>query len=162
MPLESFFDSVARSGLATAVNQAPYAVGALSSIHLLGLTLIVGSSILVLLRSLGFVLPDVPLSDVMRPAGRAILIGFAISLTSGLLMFAPRAVTAYVTPSFQIKMSLVVVAVASHFALFRPAARSGASLGASLGAAWPRLTAFFGLALWFAIAYYGCIFAVFD
>jgi hypothetical protein len=156
MPLSSFFDSVAKSDLATAINQAPYTVGALSSVHLLGLTLIVGSVILVCLRSFGVVLPDVPLADVMRPAGKVVLIGFAISLTSGLLMFAPRALTAYVTSSFQIKMALVVVAMTYHFALFRPAARRPERRS------WPRLTAILGVGLWFAIAYYGCIFAVFD
>ena len=53
---------------ATAINQSPYMMGVLSSIHLLGLTLIVGSSILVCLRSFGFLLPDLHPSDVMRPA----------------------------------------------------------------------------------------------
>ena len=157
MPLSSVFDSLARSDLATAINQSPYAMGMFSSIHLLGLTLIVGSVILVCLRSFGLLLPDLPLSDVMRPAGKAVLLGFAISLVTGLLMFAPRAVSASVTSSFQIKMGLVVAAVGYHFTLFRSGARS---IGRP--SSWPRLTAVLGVALWFAVGYYGCMFAVFD
>lgn len=157
MPLSSVFDSLERTDFATAINQSPYLMGGLSSIHLLGLTLIVGSSILVCLRSFGFLLPDQPHSEVMRAAGRAILLGCAISLTTGLLMFAARAETASGHSAFQIKMILLLAAVLFHFTLYRSVSRSGGSRPP-----WRRLTGVLGVALWFAIGFCGCLFAVFE
>lgn len=157
MPLSSVFDSLASTDLATAIEQSPYLMGALSSIHLLGLTLIVGSSILVCLRSFGFLLPDQPHAEVMKPAGKAILLGFAISLTTGSLMFAPRAVTASVHSAFQIKMILLLAAVVFHCTLYRSVTRNGESRPP-----WRRLTGVLGVALWFAVGFCGCLFAVFE
>ena len=157
MPLSPVFDSLARTEFATAINQSPYLMGVLSSVHLLGLTLIVGSSVITCLRCFGFLVPERHLSEVMRPAGRAILLGFAISLATGFPMFAPRAVTASVNFTFQIKMILLLAAVVFHFTLYRTVTRSGESRPP-----WLRLTGVLGVALWFAVAFAGCVFIVLD
>ena len=157
MQLSSVFDSMANSGLAQAIAQSSYMVGVLSSVHMLGLTLIVGSSIVVCLRSFGLLLPDQPLSDVMRPAGRAVLLGLSISAVTGLLMFTPRAVSASENPVFQTKMLLVATAIVFQFTLFRFVARSGGSR-----ALWRILSGALGAALWFAVGFYGVLFTVFE
>ena len=157
MPLSSVFDSLANSGLASAINETTYAVGALSSIHLLGLTLIVGSSIVVGLRSFGLLVPDRPLTDVMRPAGRALLLGLSISVVTGLLMFTPRAVSASENPVFRTKMLLVSAAILFQLTLFRFVARSNGS-----SPLWRRLSGALGIALWFAVGFYGVLFTVFE
>ncbi len=64
MPVSPIFEWLARTEVATAINQSPYLMGLLSSVHLLGLTLIVGSAFVSCLRCLGFLLPEQPLSDV--------------------------------------------------------------------------------------------------
>lgn len=155
--LSSFFDSLADSGLADAINQSSYMMGALSSVHMVGLTLIVGSSIVVGLRSFGLLLPEQPLSDVMRPAGRAVLLGFSISLLTGFLMFTPRAVSVSGNPVFQTKMLLVTGAVVFQLTLFRFVLRGGGS-----HALWRCLSGALGIVLWFAVAVYGVLFTVFE
>ena len=46
MPGSPIFEWVARTEIATSIKQSPYLVGLLSSIHLLGLTVIGGSAII--------------------------------------------------------------------------------------------------------------------
>jgi hypothetical protein len=157
MQLSSVFDSMANSHVAHAITQSSYMMGALSSVHMLGLTLIVGSSIVVCLRSFGVVAPDQPLSDVMRPAGRAVLLGLAISAVTGLLMFTPRAVSASENPVFQTKMLLVAVAIVFQFTLFRFVARNGGH-----STLLRLLSGALGAALWFAVGFYGVLFTVFE
>ena len=157
MQLSSIFESMADSGLAHTITESSYMVGLLSSVHMLGLTLIVGSSIVVCLRSFGLLLPEQPLSDVMRPAGRAVLLGFSISAVTGLLMFTPRAMSASENPVFQTKMLLVAAAIVFQFTLFRYIARGGGER-----VLWRLLSGAFGVALWFAVAFYGVLFTVFE
>lgn len=157
MPLSPIFEWLARTEVATAINQSPYLMGLLSSVHLLGLTLIVGSAIVSCLRCLGFLLPEQPLSDVARPVGNGIVLGLAVCLATGFLMFAPRATTAVKDSAFQMKMILLLAAVVFHFTLYRYVMRSDATRPPLL-----RLTGVLGLTLWFGVGFAGCAFAVFD
>jgi len=156
MPISSALEWLASTELATAIQQSP-AMGALSSVHLVGLTLIAGSASVVCLRCFGFLLPEQPLSEIMRPAWKVILLGFAISLTSGALMFAPRAVMAAGNSAFRVKMILVLAAIVFHFTLYRSVTRSSESRPP-----WFRLTGVLGAGLWFAIGVCGCLFAIFE
>lgn len=151
------FESMANSGLAKAITDSSYLVGLLSSVHMIGLTLIVGSSVVVFLRSFGLLLPHQPLSEVMRPAGRAVLLGLSISVVTGLLMFTPRAVAASENPVFRTKMIVLATAIVFQFTLFRVMARSGGSR-----TLWRHLTGLLSLVLWFGVAFYGVLFTVFE
>ena len=157
MPVSPIFDWLARTEFATAINQSPYLMGLLSSVHLLGLTLIVGSAIVSCLRCLGFLLPEQPLSDVARPVGKGIVLGFAVCLATGFLMFAPQATTAVQDSAFQMKMILLLAAVVFHFTLYRYVIQRDATRPSLL-----RLTGVLGLTLWFGVGFAGCVFAVFD
>jgi len=148
---------MADSGLAHAITESSYLVGLLSSVHMLGLTLIVGSSVVVCLRSFGLLLPEQPLSEVMRPAGRAVLLGLSISAVTGLLLFTPRAVSASENPVFQTKMLLVAAAIVFQLTLFRFVARGGGDR-----VLWRMLSGALGAALWFAVGFYGVLFTVFE
>ena len=157
MPTPPFFEWLAGTEAATAINQAPYLIGALSSVHLVGLTLILGSTIVSCMRYFEILLPEQPLAEVMKPAGKAVVLGFAISLATGLLMFAPRAATAVKNSAFQIKMILLLAAVIFHFALYRYALRTDSTRPPML-----RLMGFLGVALWFGVSFAACVFAIFD
>ena len=157
MQSASIFESMADSHVAHTITGSTWMMGALSSVHMLGLTLIVGSSVVVALRSFGVLAPDQPLREVMRPAGRAVLIGLAISVTTGLLMFTPRAISASENPVFRTKMLLVAAGLAFQFTLFRFVARSGGE-----SPLWRGLSGAVGIALWFAVGFYGVLFTVFE
>lgn len=157
MPNASFFEWLVRTDFALYLRQSPYLIGFLSSIHLLGLTLIGGSGIVSCLRGVGILLPERPLAEIMRPAGKGILLGFGLSLASGLVLFTPRAASAAVNPAFQVKMALVVAAVLFNFILYKIIARRVTLRPLLLG-----LAVIVGLALWLGVACAGFAFAVFN
>ena len=157
MPESSFFEWLTRTDFALYLRKSPYLIGLLSAIHLLGLTLIGGSGIVSCLRGVGVLLPERPLAEIMRPAGKGVFLGFGFSLGSGLILFLPRAASAVQNPAFQIKMALVLAAAVFHFALYHYAAR-----GAELRPPILSVAAVLGLALWLSVAFAGFAFAVFN
>ena len=106
----------------------------LSAVHLLGATLVGGSALVAGLRLLGLLFPEQPLREMCIMAGRGILTGLAISITTGALLFAPRASTALHNDYFQIKMLLLVAGMAFQGSLYLAIARHGAA------ALWARRT----------------------
>ena len=157
MPQPSFFEWLTLTDFALYLRKSPYLIGLLSSIHLLGLTLIGGSAIVSCLRGVGMLLPERPLAEIMKPAGRGVALGFGLSLGSGLFLFTPQAASAVGDPAFQIKMTLVLAAAVFHFTLYNYVARRVALRPPVLS-----LAAVLGLALWLGVAFAGFAFAVFN
>jgi hypothetical protein len=157
MQESSVFEWLTGTDFAVFIRQSPHLVGLLSSLHLLGLTVIGGSGIVSLLKALGMLVPERPLAEVLRPAWKGIVLGFAISLASGVFLFAPRASSAVGDPAFQAKMLLVLVAIIFHFTLVRYAAKRAESSSTAL-----LLTVMLGLVLWVGVAFAGFAFAVFN
>ena len=155
MPISSVLEWLTRTEVATALNRSSYLMGVLSSVHLLGLTLIVGSTFVSCMRCFGSLLPEQPLSAVTRPAGKVVALGFAISLATGLLMFTPRATTVASDTAFRIKMILLLAAVVFNFVLYRYTARSDSIRPPML-----HHMGLLGLALWLGVAIAGCVFLV--
>jgi hypothetical protein len=145
------------SRIAATVGGSTQLTGFLSAIHLLGLTLVVGGALVSSLRLLGALLPERPVRDVTAAAGQGMLLGLTISVTSGLLLFAPRASAAAENTFFQVKMLLLVAASVFHFAVYRRVSRRR---DASAGVL--RLTGALGLALWFGVALAGCAFILLE
>jgi hypothetical protein len=116
-------------------------------IHTFGLTLLVGSNLVIGLRILGFA-PNVAIRE-LRKLFPLIWTGLILSVTSGLLLLTAKATTMIANPAFVIKMVAVILAV---FVVFRikakvfdgrlPAEESVRVHGKAL--------AFLSLGLWFA------------
>jgi hypothetical protein len=143
--------------IATAIGESTLLTGVLSAIHLLGLTMLVGGALVSSLRMLGIILTERPMSDVTPSPVRGMTIGLAISVGSGLLLFAPRAPVAAANSFFQIKMLLLAAASTFHFAVYRGVSRRndfGLSVAKSVGG--------FGLALWVGVAVAGCAFILLE
>jgi hypothetical protein len=79
------------------------------TLHTVGLALVVGTAVVVDLRTLGVGTP-IPLSTI-RKAFRVFWIGFAINLTSGLILFAAEAPEKARQPVFFIKLALIITAL---------------------------------------------------
>jgi hypothetical protein len=155
--VESFFAWLAGTDVALTVRDSLLLTGALSATHLLGFTLVTGGALVGNLRLLGVLLADRPAIDVTRPAGRGIAVGLAISLVTGLLLFAPRAPDASANATFQTKMLLLVLAAAFHFTVHRRVSRRAASTSAVL-----RAVGAAGLLLWTGVALAGCAFILLE
>ena len=157
MPIAAFLAWVQTTPIATTIGGSTLLTGFISAIHLLGLTLLVGGALVSSLRMLGIILTDRPLIDVTPWPGRGMIIGMAISVGTGLLLFAPRASAAAENSFFQVKMTLLCAAALFHFGVYR-----GVSRRTDATASVVRLTGGVGLILWFGVAVAGCAFILFE
>jgi hypothetical protein len=120
-PLWSWLEATAA---ARTIQQSLLLTGFLSALHALGMTLLTGSVIVSSLRSLGLLFADAPAADVTRAARGGILIGLAVSVVTGVLLFSTRATAAVTNEYFQLKMALLAVAIAFYFGIHRRLLRS--------------------------------------
>ena len=155
--MEALFAWLQATAVATTVRDSLLLTGTLSAVHLLGFTLVTGGAFVSNLRLLGVLLTERSVLDVARPAGRGIAIGLVISIATGLLLFAPRAIEASINRIFQIKMLFLASAAAFHFTVHRAASRRpSASRGAlrTVGAT--------GFLLWAGVALAGCAYILLE
>lgn len=143
--------------VAMTVRESTLLTASLSAVHLLGLTLITGGALVANLRMLGVLLSERPVVEVARPAGRGVAIGLAISIATGLLLFAPRAPVASANRIFQTKMLLLAAATIFHFSMHRTASRDS-----SFGAVAQRATGATGLLLWSGVAVAGAAYILLE
>jgi hypothetical protein len=116
MSLADIVHAFEESTISSIINQSRYLLGGLSGLHLIGLTLIVGAALVSGLRLTGWLMPDRPIEEITRPAFRAMAIGLAINITTGLLLVGPRAHTIIEGGAgiFTVKMALLAVAIVLH------------------------------------------------
>ena len=91
---------------------------------------------------LGALLQDQKPSELSGDAAPWTLIGLALALTSGALLFASDPDHYYLNHAFQYKMAILLLALAFHYTLHGRAVRPGASPVAG------KLAACLSLALW--------------
>ena len=155
--MEALLAWLQATSIAAAVRESTPLTGTLSAVHLLGFTLVTGGAFVSNLRLLGILLPERPVLDVSRPATRGIALGLLISVATGVLLFAPRAIVASGNPIFQTKMALLASAAVFHFAVHRTVARRQAVAPAML-----RTVGGIGFLLWVGVALAGCAFILLE
>jgi uncharacterized protein DUF6644 len=145
------------SGVARTVGGSTPITAALSSMHLLGFTLLMGAALVSNLRLMGLLLPDRPLLEITRPAAWAIAAGLCVSVTTGVLLFAARATTAAASGAFQLKMILLVAAVVAQFWVQRRVTARARVTRFQL-----RAVGGLGLTLWGGVAAAACAFILLE
>jgi hypothetical protein len=92
-------------------------IALLESIHLIGLTLLLGTILMVDMSLLGFRIGRSPASRVARELRGWTAAGLAIMLSSGPLILSSEATRCYKAPAFWIKMLLLAGALTFHFSV---------------------------------------------
>jgi hypothetical protein len=108
------------------INTYEWIFPAIQSVHFIGFAVSIGSIAIVDLRLLGFGMRRQPPAELAADLDRWTLLGIAMMLVTGFLMFSTDAVTYHNNPSFQIKMTCLMVALVFHFTIHRRAVRPGA------------------------------------
>ena len=103
---------VEATGIAGSVRDSLGLTASLSAVHLIGVTLVGGGALVAGLRYGGLIFADQAVAAVARPAGRAILLGLAISVLTGVLLVSPRASASAANGFFQLKMLCLLGAAA--------------------------------------------------
>lgn len=96
------------------------------SIHVIGLAAFVGTIVLEDLRTLGLTLPDTRHLKMWTHAGLATM------LLTGAVMFLSDTTRYLHNPAFQVKITVLVLALAAHFTLHRRGTRFAAVLSLAL------------------------------
>jgi hypothetical protein len=160
MTLLDYVQWLDNTPFATALRESGYAYPCIEATHVMALAFSVGAVLWFDLRLLGWTMRDDRVSDVYRQVRPWMFTGFAVMFVSGALLFATRALEAYASPYFRLKLALLVLG-AINIVVFhttigrqrdewdaagRPPARARAAGGVSL-------------VLWFAIIAAGRIMA---
>lgn len=102
--------AVERSAVGDAMRQSVMLYPVVEVVYILGLALLVGSIAAFDLRVLGFA-RGVPLEPVSRVTVPLAVVGFALAVPAGLLLFTTEATHIAVNPAFQVKLAFIAVAL---------------------------------------------------
>lgn len=123
MSLLGFFDGLASTAGSIALHESLYAYRIVSTVHVVTLSLFVGTAAMLDLRLLGTTLRNVPVSEVERRLRPWTVVGFALMIVSGALLFYANPSPRYQNLFFRAKMTLLVLAGANawwcHRRVFR-------------------------------------------
>jgi len=117
MTLTMILETLEGTALAAVVQESLYGFAVVVGIHILGLTLSVGTLLWVDLRLLGLSLVSQPVSRVYRNLAPWFIAGFAMMFVSGSVLFTAYATAAYGNVFFRLKMVALLLAGLNALAL---------------------------------------------
>ena len=134
------------------IQESAYGFPIVVAVHLLGLTLSVGTLLWVDLRLLGVTLRHLRVSEVYRGLAPWFFAGFAMMLVTGATLFTAFATLAYGNGFFRVKMAAIALAGANaavlHFGTQRTSAEWDNAARPPLGA---RAAGLVSIVLWVAV-----------
>ena len=110
MWFSNFLQWLANTPFSTMMRESNWAEPIVETIHVLTLTLFLGFAILLDMRLLGVALRRQPVSQVLARLNPWLFGGFAVMITSGVLLFVGDPVSFYSTTFFKVKMIMLVLA----------------------------------------------------
>jgi hypothetical protein len=148
----AFLKSLEDSGAAASVRSSLYYFPFLESIHVMALAVVFGTIVVVDLRALGIASRERPFTRMSNELLRLTWGAFAVSATTGALMFITNARVYAHNTSFRVKMVLLALAGLNMAAFHLTAGRSVARWDRSACAPRAgRITAGASICLWIAI-----------
>jgi hypothetical protein len=148
MDLLPLFEWCEASWLGQVVRTSTWMFPVLEAVHLLGLSLLGGTLLVVDLRLLNVMLRDQPVATLARGVQPWLNRSVALMLSTGFLLFMSEAVKCYHNPSFRVKMATLPVALLFTFLVRRPL-----TLREEAGGGWrARAVAAVSIVLWFTVA----------
>lgn len=110
MSLLGFFDWLATTPGSVALHESLYAYRIVSTIHVVTLSLFVGTAAMLDLRLLGATMQSVPVSEVARRLRPWTAVGFLLMVVSGALLFYANPSPRYQNIFFRAKMAMLMLA----------------------------------------------------
>jgi hypothetical protein len=151
------------SGVGTSIRDSVWIFPIIETVHVLGITLLVGTVALLDLRLLGLALKRTGVAQVARQILPLTWMGFAVMFASGFLLFLAEAANSYVNPAFRIKLLLLLLVglnpLIFHLTIYRDVATWSDRVVTPFQA---RLAGIFSLTLWAGIICAGRAIAYFQ
>jgi len=156
MDIAALLAALEGSALATSIRNTPVVFPLIESVHVIGLSLVFGTILIVDLRLLGLASVQRPFSAIAADILKWTWLAFAVTALSGALMFTTNASTYYGNIYFRVKMALLVLAAVNLLVFELTAGRSVRQWDRNPAApAAGRTVAAVSLALWIAIIFLG-------
>ena len=127
MSLLPFFQWCDGTSIGVAIRASRWLFPVIEAIHLLGLTALLGTVIVLDLRLLGLGLRRQPVWRVASELSRVMTGSVLAMLGSGTLLFLSEALKCYSSPPFRVKMVCLFLALLFHYTAFRGIAKGKAA-----------------------------------
>ena len=134
------------------LRNSKYAIPLIQSVHLLGITMLLGSLIILSLRLLGLGLMGFAMRTLVAQVWRWGFWGMGFTIGSGLLVFLPDPARYAANTAFRVKVLSLIVAIAYQLLVFRKVVHSDAAETSSRRNTIMACTA---LTLWFTVGWAG-------
>jgi len=145
------FAGLGGSHIGMAIRESATLIALTQIVHLLGLTIFLGSLLMIDMTLLGIGFRRHPASRVARELAPWTTAGLIVMLVSGPLILSSESLKCFEASFFWIKMCLLAAALAFHFAIHRRVAQSDPPVRP-----WrQKLVAGLSLGLWFGVAISG-------
>ena len=118
MSLFRFFEWLGNTPWSIALHESRYVFLAVLTVHVLTLTVFVGTAVMIDLRLLGMTMTRVPVSNVVAQLLPWNGAGFLVMVASGALLFYAAPLLRYENPFFRLKMAALALAILNIW-LFR-------------------------------------------
>lgn len=119
MSLFGFFEWLGNTPWSIALHESRYVFLLVLTVHVLTLTVFVGTALAIDLRLLGLMMPRVPASVVIARLSPWSAAGLAVMIVSGALLFYAAPLVRYENVFFRVKMAALVVAVGNAWVFHR-------------------------------------------
>jgi hypothetical protein len=150
-----FFRWADHTWIAVWIRDSTWAFALLEVFHLFGLTLLLGTLVVVNLRLFGWGLASHSLADVASDALPFTVGAMVATMGSGMLLFASEALKCYGSTPFFVKMGLLFAALLFTFAFHRRLTKAAQPSRAG------KFAACISIALWFGVGLAGRAIAFF-
>ena len=146
--LRPFFEWSYGSAVAVWIRDSTWVFAWLEVFHLLGLTVLLGTVLVLSLRLSGLAMQHQPVAQLAREMSPWSSAGLALMIATGSLMFSSEAMKCFDSEPFRFKMVFLFLAIIFHFTLYRKVSRTNEDrFRPVLG----KLAAGIALVLWFGV-----------
>ena len=132
------------TALSQTIQSVDWIVPAIQTIHILAITVVAASALMIDLRLIGVFSADRPLREVSARFLPLVWWPLLVLLATGAIMIIGEPARSLKNPAFQLKMALLALAILYHFTIFRRVTRKEPSPRGPLVNA---IVAFFSLTL---------------
>jgi len=119
-----FFEWLGNTPWSIALHESRYVFLAVLTVHVLTLTVFVGTAVMIDLRLLGMTMTRVPVSNVVAQLLPWNGAGFLVMVASGALLFYAAPLLRYENPFFRLKMAALALAILNIWLFRRTVYRS--------------------------------------
>ncbi len=146
MSLLDVFESLEQSGIGMVIRESLWLFPAFEAVHLLGLSVLGGSLLMVDLRLLGVGIRSRTPAQLVRTVRPWLIGSLLVLIGTGVPLFLSEAVKCYYSYSFWVKMSALGIGLLYTFLIKHPVIRRGTGSGVQA------LIGMLSLAVWLTVA----------